>query len=188
MGDVPFDETRVTFDEWPAMKPSMPLGSLPMATIDGTSVVQTMALVRYIGRQSELYPTDAWEALMVDQVVETVTDFFSGIFSYKGDCKKQLRAMREKHVLEGGERYWGGCEKIIESYGRSGPYVMGEQVTIADIAITGIYILLKIQFLEFLPADALDGYATMKKISETVLALPKVQEYYKKYPIVSVSA
>lgn len=187
VGKVPFEDDRVTFARWPAIKPTTPLGSLPVATVDSKTVVQTMALLRYIGKLGGLIPECPIQALQVDQVVETTNDFFYGIFSYNGVDKDLLRASREKHLAEGGERYWGGCEKIIKGIS-NGPFVLGEKVTIADVAIAAVYILLKIEFLDYLPKDGLDRYEGMKKIFDSVMALPQVVEYHKKHPIPGCSA
>lgn len=47
---IPFEDDRVAFPDWPALKPSTPYGQLPMMSIDGGEMLaQSGAMVRYAG-------------------------------------------------------------------------------------------------------------------------------------------
>ena len=48
--NVEFTETRIPFSEWPIIKPTLPLGQVPILTIDGTVVTQSIALYRYVAK------------------------------------------------------------------------------------------------------------------------------------------
>ena len=50
IGGVPFDDIRVTFDEFKAMKSSLPSGQLPLLEADGEILTQSMASARADGR------------------------------------------------------------------------------------------------------------------------------------------
>lgn len=183
IGKIPFEDDRITFDKWPALKPNTPLGSVPVAQIDGKEYVQTMALTRYFGKVGGLYPTCAKKALMIDQVVETVMDMQNSLFYYKGTEKNEdMKNAREIIIKVDGSRYWGGCEKMLETIS-SGPFVLGDVVSIADICITGIYLFLKCEYLDFVCPKALDGYPRMHKVFRSVMAIPEVAEWYQTHPI-----
>lgn len=67
-------------------------------------------------------------------------------------------------------------ERLIDDIPGSdeGPFVLGKTVSIADAVIAGLYNLFSVEFLEFLPGDALDGYKRAKKVHEVVMNLPEV--------------
>jgi prostaglandin-H2 D-isomerase / glutathione transferase len=68
-GKVNFEEHKVEFAEWPALKATMPFGQLPVLTIDGkTHISQSGAILRYVGRLGGLYPTHPVDAALVDMV------------------------------------------------------------------------------------------------------------------------
>lgn len=186
LGKQEFEDDRIAFDKWPALKPQVPLGALPVAEIDGKQVSQTMALVRYFGKQSGLYPQDAWKSLMVDQVIETVLDMQSAIFNAKGADKDAIRDAREKMLVTSVPRYWGGAEKLLEDLS-DGPFVLGDEVSIADVCITALFLLLKVEFLEFIPIDALSGYPRLDQVFASVLALPEVKEWYTNNPVANLT-
>lgn len=171
----------MSFKDWPAMKPHTPLGNLPILTVDGREVVQTQAMLRYVGKVTGLYPSDAWDAMMVDQVCETVLEFFEKLFVYKGNDKDELRKARENVFKVAAPRYLGGLETILAGMGE-GPYALGSRITTADLTVAWIFILFSTGFLEFVPTDALDGYPRMKRIYEEVLKIEEVQEYHRQHP------
>lgn len=186
LGKQEFEDDRISFEEWPNLKSKMPLEAVPVADVDGKQVTQSMALVRYFGKMSGLYPEDSWNALMVDQVVETVMDMQSSLFSFKGDDKDAMREAREKMLKTDVPRYWGGMEKMLEDY-PEGPYVLGEKLSIADISIAVLYAFVKAELLDFIPQDGLDGYPKMEKVLHSVMAIPEVKEWYTKHPVANLT-
>jgi len=67
------DERVSDSAEFRVLKPSLPLGSLPVLTTPGGQKrCQTDALTRWAAKKSGLYPEDVDQALMVDEVTSTV--------------------------------------------------------------------------------------------------------------------
>lgn len=178
---IPFENDVVQFKDWQSLKPKTPLGSLPVLNVDGKEFVQSQAILRYIGKLGKLYPEDAMDALMVDQVIDTVLDFFKSLFTYSGGDKELLKEARDKAFKVSAPKFLGSLEKML---GRSsdGPYVLGDHVSTADLVIASLFTLFSTGFLEFVPRHALDEYPRMKKISDTVLEIPEVKEYHKEHP------
>ena len=182
LGDIPFEDDRIKFPDWPKLKPTTPYGALPIATIDGELVAQSSALFRYTGKISGLYPSDAKAALPVDEVMATLDDALQVAFSYRGSDKDLLKEAREKFVEETIPRYIGGLEKRLEVFG-NGPYACGDSVTIADLAITTFVIQMRSGTLDHVPKDVVDGYPRIIAAYNAVMDLPKVEKWYKKHPL-----
>lgn len=161
----------------------MPLGSLPVMEVNDTRVTQTSAQARFAGKLAGLYPEDPFEALLVDQVLDTFDDVFSAMIRYKGSDDEGLRADREKFVKEDVPRYVGGCQNMIDDLKRGGPYVLGEKMSIADLCITMIVNLMSMGMFSYVPTDLCSGYPTLLRSHSAVMSIPEVQAHYKKFPI-----
>ena len=79
MGGIPFEDDRVPPSEWERRKPNTPFGALPVLEVDGQTLAQSNAINRYVGKLTDLYPTDAWQAALCDEVMEAVEDISTKI-------------------------------------------------------------------------------------------------------------
>jgi glutathione S-transferase len=70
MGGIPFEDDRVPPSEWERRKPNTPFGALPVLEVDGQMLAQSNAINRYVGKLTDLYPTDAWQAALCDEVMK----------------------------------------------------------------------------------------------------------------------
>ena len=76
LGGLEFQDERIEMAAWQQLKPSTPYGQLPLLSIDDQPpVTQSFAMLRYIGRLSNLYPEDPVKALHVDEVCGLQEDF-----------------------------------------------------------------------------------------------------------------
>merc|ERR1740117_1897300 len=73
-----WEDERVAFADWPELKPSMPMGYMPLLTLpNGSQVHQADSMMRWAGRKAGLYPSDADTALFVDEMISTVYECLS---------------------------------------------------------------------------------------------------------------
>ena len=79
VADVPYEDVRVAWSEWPQKKPTTKHGQLPQLNLpDGTIVTQSEAMLRLAGaadKEGKLYPDDAKIRLEIDQLLGLVGDF-----------------------------------------------------------------------------------------------------------------
>lgn len=190
IGKIPFDDKRVSPKDFPEFRKKTPLSSLPVAEIDGQMVAQSNAILRYFGCLTNMYPEDAKKGLIVDQVIDTVADFSASILRVTGDTEEEKRKARTTAVQTGGERYFGGAQRMVEAQQQKneseGPYLFGDKPTIADVSIAAMYIFLKTGVLDHIQGDELDSYSTMKKIFKSIIAIPEVVDYLKEHPVPGV--
>jgi len=52
-----------------------PFGKSPILEVDGKKTHQSAAICRYLGKQLGLNGSNDWEALEIDAIVDTITDF-----------------------------------------------------------------------------------------------------------------
>ncbi|CAM9740056.1 unnamed protein product [Ectocarpus sp. 12 AP-2014] len=71
---VEWVDDRVAGADWPALKPTLPNGQLPVMEVDGVVIPQSTAQLRYVGKIGGLYPTDPVQAALADAAIDTVND------------------------------------------------------------------------------------------------------------------
>jgi hypothetical protein len=76
LGGVEFEDVRIGFPEWAAMKPTTPYGQLPIMSIDGAPpMAQSDAMLRYAGRlanQNGVLLYGAHNELAIDEAMGLV--------------------------------------------------------------------------------------------------------------------
>lgn len=183
IGKVPFDDIRIPPEEYGDFRDQTPLGSVPVAEIDGEMVAQSNAILRYFGCITDMYPKDSFKALLTDQIIDTISDFNNPLLGAHGDTDEELKAATEKALNVGGERYFGGAQRMIEKINSGKKFIFGDEPTIADISVAGSFMLLKSGFVKFAPSDGLDQYTRMKEIYDAIVDIHEVQKYLEKYPL-----
>merc|ERR1719313_3169716 len=78
-GKMEYEDERLTFEEFGARKASLPGGQLPFMEHEGKVMNESMAMFRYIGKKTGLYPEDNYEAWSFDQVVDFLNDYMTKI-------------------------------------------------------------------------------------------------------------
>ncbi|KAI0557788.1 Glutathione S-transferase [Gracilaria domingensis] len=179
---IPFEEHRFSFAQWPDIKPTTPYGSVPTLAVDGEVLAQSAAILRYAGKLGELYPTDALEALRVDEIVDTVEELALVAYAYKGDDKQRLEEQRNRFANDAVPRYASALEARVQS-SADAPYAVGGKLSIADFAITCLINNIQSGELDYLRTDIFESYPKLVAVHKAIMELPSVVEWYKKYPI-----
>lgn len=138
-----------------------------------------MAILRYTGKLTGVYPSEAWEAFIADEVTETITDLYASAYSYYGPDKEKVREVQCRFVKDDIPRYWDALERRVKDFG-AGPFVLGDRVSTADISIFCFVSSVKRGAFNYVQADALDHCPTLIRIYESFSELPKVKEWYNK--------
>lgn len=123
-------DTRFAGKDWPTIKPTTPLGSVPVLKIDGVDHVQSMAMARYAGRLAGLYPEDPLAALVVDEVMDSVNELMSK--APRSADPLEFERLRKDFQATIMTKYATFFEGIIQ---RNGGVGVTSSFTIADMAI-----------------------------------------------------
>jgi glutathione S-transferase len=177
LGGIDFEDHRVSFAEFNALRGDMPLGALPVVDIDGVLYTQGNAMCRYFGKLAGLYPSDPWQAFLCDEVLEIVEDASVALgrtFGLKGEELKAARAA----LVEG---MYTRCLKTLDRRLASagGEYFADRRLTVADLKVCVWIRHLKSGRLDHVPLDLTDKVApALVRHKERVDALPGVAAYY----------
>src|SRR6476620_6363751 len=182
MGGLPFEDERVKGTDWERRKPDTPFGALPLLEKDGEILAQSNAINRYVGRLTNLYPSDPWQAALCDEIMEAVEDITSKIAATMFLSDEQKKVQR-KALVEGPlPFYLTRLQQRLEAHG--GRYFAADSLSVADLKAFVWIRHLKSGTLDHVPADLPDRVAPkLVEHYERVKNDPRVQAYYAKHGV-----
>ena len=182
LGNIAFQDDRISFPEWKDFKPKTPFGSVPVLTLeDGTQLAQQRAILRLIGKETNLYPTsDHLLAAKVDSLVDATEDLFPKTNAVgQGLPQTEKEAARKAAIEQGGEIY-AMLQKIdafVAANGSNG-FAVGSSLTIADLVLFSMTGSIVSGLYDGIPLTAMDAFANITTVRKTVRAHPGVVKYF----------
>ncbi|CAF4987947.1 unnamed protein product [Rotaria sp. Silwood1] len=131
----PFDDIRIEQSDWPAHKPNMPLGQMPVLEIDGVKIPQSLPIARYLARKFHLAGKDELEQLKVDVCVHTIADYRQRYIQHiLAQPDPELKAEgRKTMVNEELPKFLPFIDKLLSMWSPEGPFFLGSEITWADL-------------------------------------------------------
>ena len=172
---LPFEDERLTHDQWAARKASTPFGALPVLATDGRQLAQSNAILRFIGSQHGLHPVEPFEAALHESLMCAVEDLrtrMGPIIRIKDEAEKR-RARQE--AAAGYLQEWGAA---IERQIGAGPYLAGMKLCVADLKLfvaAGAYLK---GTIDYIPADVFGAFRKLLRLVEAVKQHPRVVDWY----------
>ena len=171
---VAFEDVKITGEQLAELKAAgkLEFGQVPMfETADGKQLVQSWAILRFLGRTHGYYPEDCETAWRVDSTIDAVEDFFTTYFKACFEKDEEKKKTFTENYIKWLPGWLTAIEKRLA--GNSNPnFIVGDKLTIADFALAavGFNVLLNeasplySQTLELiLPHEALKAYATNQR-------------------------
>ena len=154
---IEFEDHRISFPEFGEQRSAIRFHAVPVMEIDGVQVTQSNALSRYVGKMSDLYPTDPLQALYCDEVMgamEDLTHYVVQTFGLEGDALKEAR----QQLTEGRITvFLKGTEQLLHRGG--GQYFADARLTMADLKAFVQVRSLASGMLEHVPGDIVQTLA-----------------------------
>jgi len=181
---IEFEDERITFEEFGKQQKEgkFAYGAVPVLVVDGTTeIAQSNAILRYIGKRSDLYPKNDLEAAKVDELLDAVEDvavLLTPSLREKDEAKKieMRKALREETL----PKWFGFIEKRIEKFGK-GHFAVGDHLTVADLKIAQLVEWVGVVGLDHIPKEIVDSFPKIKAIHQTVGNNEKVKEWRSKH-------
>lgn len=180
IGGIAFEDNRFGFAAFAEIRQTTPFGQVPTMHIDGVQVTQCNAINRYVGKLADLYPTDAFQALLCDEVMAVVEEAnvkLGPTFRMTGDAQKEARLAL---VNDSMPVYLRWLQSQLIAHG--GEYFADNRLTVADLKVFVDIRGLNSGRLDHIPTNLVETVAPalnahMKRIAE----LPAVLAYYAKF-------
>ena len=178
IGHIDFVDERLTIDQFHDCRTAgeFPFGGIPVLVIetsdDKQCVAQSNAILRFAGRLTGLYPIDdPLQALKVDEALGVGEDINCLLAPslHEQDTERKL-AMR-KMLAEETLPFWMDClERSLVANGSTG-FMVGKNLTIADLKLYWIIDWLTMGILDGIPKNLLDGFENVVNWRKNITAV-----------------
>ena len=180
---IEFTDTRFKFPDWPSIKPTTPLGSVPVLKIDGVQHVQSLALMRYAGRLAKWYPKEAdiIDALVVDEVLDTLGELMSSVprkATDAGGDEEKFKTLRQEYQNGKMTTFLKFIEATIERNSGNGVYIVGSTPTIADLALMMTVKSVKDGNWDHVSPDVFESFPLINKNVDAMNENEGIKSYY----------
>ncbi|XP_045451696.1 glutathione S-transferase 2-like [Melitaea cinxia] len=175
--DQEFEDRRVSDEEWPALKPSMPFGQMPVMVIDGKQYAQSFAISRYLGRKYGLSGKDIEEDFEIDQNMDHVKDIYATAAIVQYETDEVVREKKHKDFTK--NVYPAMLDKLDEIIKKNNGHIALGKITWADFMFTGVLDYIK-KMLRM--PDLEKKYPSYQQVIDNVYAIPKIAAYKKNAP------
>ena len=185
---IPFEDERITYEEIAKRRTNLPYGQVPVLEVDGKVFSQSNAILRWAGRQGNLYPEEV--QLDCDAVLSCIDDINKNLSpQWYGHSlarcpgngkhfvplttqqKESVQAHLNNDVLP-------GFFAMLAQHLGSNPYFCGSMLTIADLKwyvvgsgfIDGTY-------CEGISRNILNNFPTLIDLVDRISHHPRVKEW-----------
>ena len=173
-----YEDKRVTWDEWQALKPSTPLGFLPVLEVDGKMFGESLSIARYLAEASGLAGSNALENADIFSLCGCVDDFVELVLAIEFDGSEARKAELRKSVPEVHvPRYLGALEKRAMGNNSMRGWIYGPNVTYADLAV-----FVAVEFVEEAFPGTIDEFPALAKLCASVRELPNIAKWLQVRP------
>lgn len=180
IGGVDFEDHRFAYPEFAAVRKTTPFGQVPTLEVDGVQITQCDSMLRYAGKLAGLYPEDAYQALLCDEVMYVVEE--AGVKmgpTYRMTGEEQ-KAARLALVNSSMPVYLAWLEKKLQANG--GNYFADNRLTVADLKVFIDVRTLNSGRLDHVPTDLVEKVApALNAHAKRIAEHPAVVAYYAKF-------
>lgn len=176
MVDIAYTDERVSSEDWPERKKSIPGGKLPVLMVDDKVLRQSMAIARYVAREAGLVPQDNLEAAFCDSLVETVSEILlhlHKIMRTTEDQQERNTKIEQELIPNYVEPFFTSLDSQIQDH----EWYFGDQVTWADLMIGRAFCTMVLT-----NEDLFNKFPAVRSYVEKVCALPGIQDWIQNRP------
>lgn len=171
-GKLAFDDVRIKQEDWPTLKPTTPLGALPMLEVNGQKYSESLALGRYVAKEAKMYGSSNLEQLDIDMIVDVVNGWREDSFAAAFEKDEKLKAEKIEKLKESVETK---LDILAKRLGKK-KYFVGDKLSWADIHFyTCVEILKKPMEMN----DVLDKQPALKALFDLVAKNEGIAKYLK---------
>ena len=179
-----YEDIRYTKEEWAEVKndsEKFRYGQVPVLEKDGKFYCQTIAILRFLGREYGYYPTDPELVYQHEKVMDICTDFLIPLIKvfFMESPEEKQKAFGEL-IATHFPKFFGYFEDHLKE-NSSKDYMIGDSITVVDFAILNlIYENAYNEKTKDFVMPVLENYPTLKAYLETRIEAQK--EYFDSRP------
>lgn len=180
---VDFENHLISSEEWPALKASgfAEFGQLPMVEIDGLKLVQTKAILHYLGDKYGYFPGDPALRYKMESTLYLLDDFINGmIHLFSG---KDMEAL-DKYYADNANRFLGFFNARLSQNHNGDGWFVGDSLTLTDLVVFEWFWDFFLRAGREQYAHYLEAFPKLKAHFDRVLAAsPELTAHYASRPV-----
>jgi glutathione S-transferase len=175
---VDFEDVRVKREDWPALKPTTPFGSMPVLEMPGHAPIgQSNAILVLIGRAHGLHPKDDFEAARHEAMLCHVEDLRANVgptlrITDEAEKKKAREALLATFL----PTWAANAEKHIGE----GPFFAGAKLHVVDIKLHMAVRWFAGGKVDYIPATVFSAYPKLTRVHDAVRDDARIKSWYEK--------
>ena len=184
IANIDFEDFRPSNEEWDYAKVNgkmrdgtiIPFRELPVLSINGQSVAQTMAIARICGKLGGMYPEDIIEAGRVDQIiiaVENINALLSPSMREKDPVKK--KAMRQELTSNELPKYLGYLQDVFDT--NNAEWFVGSGMTTADLAVWSLLGWIASGVIDDISVEVIRPFDGLVRLYNEINKNPRIREW-----------
>ena len=175
---VDFEDVRIKFDAWAALKPQTPYGAMPVLELPGHApLAHTNAILLLIGRRHGLHPADDIEAARHEGMMQHVEDLRGVVGPTLRMAEAERKAAREAIAANYLPAWAQAAEKNIPA---AGPFFGGAKLNVVDLKLHMAVRWFIGGKVDHIPATIFSGYPKLMRVHDAVRDHAGVKGWYAK--------
>ena len=177
LAGIDFEDARVKFDAWPALKPQTPYGAMPVYELPGRPpLAHTNAILLLIGRAHGLHPTDEFEAARHEGMMQHVEDLRANVGPTLRMPDADKKAAREALVAG----YLPAGAQAAEKNITGAPFFGGAKINVVDLKLHMAVRWFIGGKVDHIPATIFAAYPKLLGVHDAVRDHAGVKSWYAK--------
>ncbi len=163
---VPFEDVRIKREDWPALKPTTPFGSVPVLEMPGKPpLAQSNAILTLIGQLHGLHPLDPFEGARHLSLMSHAEDLRANVgptlrIADEGEKKKAREALVASYFPTWGQK--------TEAQLGDGPFFAGAKMHVVDIKLYMIVRWFVGGKVDHVPANIFGAFPKLNRLHDAV--------------------
>ncbi len=175
LAGVDFEDVRIPAADWPALKPRMPYGALPVLELPGKPpLAHSNAILVLIGRRHDLHPADDFVAARHAGMMEHVEALRAAVSPTIRMPEAEKKVAREALVAGFLPAWAEAAERNIEG----SPFFGGDTLQVVDLKLYMAVRWFVGGKVDHIPATIFAGYPKLMAVHAAVHDHPGVQAWY----------
>ncbi|CAI4226214.1 unnamed protein product [Auanema sp. JU1783] len=182
LAEVPFEDHRVTPEEFAEMKKTLPFEQLPILEVDGRVISQSITILRYLAKQFGYYGKSDYEQAIVDSLADQYKDFssenkkyFYSVRGYLPATPEEIEKLKQEVYLPSREKYLRFLSNFLKK--SSTGFLAGGDVTYIDLVIAEQVATMREHWSDFS-----DGYPEIIAHEKKVHDIPQIKKWIETRP------
>lgn len=173
-GKVPFEDKRLSYAEWPEVKPTTPFGQVPILETDGKVLAQSNAIELYCAKLAGLYPEDNWDAGVLHQWLQHMDEMYEPYVATMRLERTEALAKRAEIT----ETIAKAKLKLFDELLSKHQYILGDKLSYADFKWFHLLCTLNSGAVEGIPSTLVAEYPALKAFRNRIASLDPIKQYY----------